>query len=314
MVPCAELPTPGAIDWKKVLDLAVYHRVHPRVAANSAGVMPEEVRSRIAGAARANAHAALLNLARTREAIQLLESQSVHVIVLKGPLLARELYGDYGLRVAGDIDLLVRESDLPRAARILGDAGYRHDVAIGERSLRRHRRRQHDIAFVNPDRDALIELHADLAQPHYGYRFDLEKWWAERRSVLVGGTRICVLKPEHGYLFAAIHAAKHRWERLDLVCDLAAYGRQTLKWAEIEAEAAVGWMLKTVRIGQMITSFFYGDICGLNSAAKKASLKLIAGQQFYRMEGISFDLRLRERKGDQLRYLYRRLLSAKLEV
>jgi len=48
----------------------------------------------------------------------------VRVAVLKGPFLARELYGDPGARVSNDIDLLVAPGDFDRAVGALESLGY----------------------------------------------------------------------------------------------------------------------------------------------------------------------------------------------
>jgi hypothetical protein len=53
-----------------------------------------------------------------------LERSGIPAIALKGPIMARELYGDSGLRVTSDIDLLVGRADFKRAVEILSDHGY----------------------------------------------------------------------------------------------------------------------------------------------------------------------------------------------
>jgi hypothetical protein len=301
-------------DWQRAIALAVAHRVYPRVAEHAAPCFPNELRHELHDLVQTNARAALRNLMRTREVAALLHSSGIETIVLKGPLLARELYGDFALRAAGDVDILVRDADLLRACQLLDTHGYTHHTPISERSLARHRRRQHDVSFAHPADNSLIELHADVAQPHYGYRFDLGEWWSSRRPVPVGDAELWTLGPEHGYLMAAIHAAKHRWERLDLICDLAVYRRRELDWGKVYMTAADAWMLSAIRTGEEVAAAFFEEGNQMSHATQMVVEKVVAGEQFGRLAGAALDLRLRERTSDRARYLWRRALSASSKV
>jgi hypothetical protein len=54
-----------------------------------------------------------------------LEIAGIEALPLKGTSLARNLYGDPGLRIAADIDILVRRESLGAAVEVLGHRGYR---------------------------------------------------------------------------------------------------------------------------------------------------------------------------------------------
>jgi hypothetical protein len=310
----SEADARAVTDWSRVLDIALEQRVYPRVALHASTLFPPEHRDELRVHAQENARAALHNIARTSEAVGLLASRGVESIVLKGPLLSRFLYGDVARRVAGDIDLLVQEKDLLRACEALASHGYGHDLPINAKSLARHRRREHDVAFFDPVGGTRIELHADIAQPHYGIGFDLSDWWTARRKEAVGRTEVWVLGPEHGYLLTAVHAAKHRWECLDLVADLAGYRKIALDWARIYAEAAKAWQLRAVRTGETLASGLLVSDTPLHGTAAIAARKIAAAQGYSRKEGALFDLDLRERTRDRVHYLWRRFLSAKLKL
>jgi hypothetical protein len=309
-----EIDASRVTSWAHVLDLAIHHRVYPRVAQHALDSFPRPEAATLRSRAQKNAQTALRNVARTCEVSSHLAAESVESIVLKGPILARDLYGDFAMRVSGDIDLLVRESDFVKAALALQAAGYRHERPLARTALTRLRRWSHDVAFVHPEDGSLLELHADIAQPHYGYRFNLSEWWTKKRQVQVGSTSLWVLSGEHGYLLAAAHAAKHRWERLDLICDMAVYRRKPLDWAAVYAEAAESWMLRAMRVGEGLAAGFYGSgplRCGSESEAAE---KLVAGERFGKWDGAMFDFDLRERRRDRFAYVGRRLLSAMLRV
>jgi hypothetical protein len=312
---CAPAPrTPVTLpgDWPQVIQLALRHRVYPRVWANRSDTFPPEQAAPMRAVVAENALAALRNVARTLEAVQLLRAAGLESLVLKGPLLAHDLYGDVALRVAGDIDLLVRETEFGRAAETLAAAGYRHPTGITPGALTRLRKREHDLAFFHPEDDTLIELHADIAQPQYGYRVDLEDWWRRRRVRALGADSVFLPSLEHAYLLAALHAAKHRWHRLDLVSDIAAFLRLGIDVDAVHQDAAKAWLLSLVRTGEAIAAWMFEEKASDSRLVRDAISQLIAGEELGRWTGMGFDLRLRERKAEKARYLWKRLVSAKL--
>ncbi|HEX6713145.1 MAG TPA: nucleotidyltransferase family protein [Thermoleophilaceae bacterium] len=94
---------------------------------------------------------ALMELATLRVATAL-EASGVPNVPLKGPLLARALHGDPGMRQSRDVDVLVERGNLELAAGALGPLGWRpEDGPAADPIL--HVRLVHDDAL--PD----IELH-----------------------------------------------------------------------------------------------------------------------------------------------------------
>ncbi len=94
---------------------------------------------------------ALMELATLRVATAL-EASGVPNVPLKGPLLARALHGDPGMRQSRDIDVLVERGKLELAAGALGPLGWRREDGPAADPIL-HVRLVHDDAL--PD----IELH-----------------------------------------------------------------------------------------------------------------------------------------------------------
>jgi hypothetical protein len=72
-------------------------------------------------------------LGRTHELTTLailgeLERKGVRALALKGSVLAREIYGDVGVRSAGDIDILVAPDDLAHAVEVVQRMGWAHQA------------------------------------------------------------------------------------------------------------------------------------------------------------------------------------------
>jgi hypothetical protein len=61
--------------------------------------------------------------------LEALERGGIPALALKGSVLARELYGDVGVRAAGDIDILVAAGDLTGAVEVVARMGWIHQAA-----------------------------------------------------------------------------------------------------------------------------------------------------------------------------------------
>lgn len=316
----ASAPAPAALtaqhvtDWPRVCQLAEQQRVLPRVWHNAAPLIPEPSASSMREQAAAQARRNLALLARTIDAVQLLANSDVEAVVLKGPWLAQRLYGDYGLRCCVDVDLLVQPHEFARAARAFARAGYQHDTPLDDATLARHLRTQHDLAFTHPQDGTLIELHADVAQPHYAYQMPLPEWWQQRRRIKTGGHELTVLNDEHAFLLAVLHAAKHRWHRLDLIADLTAFSSWPLDWSMVRASVQRTGMVRALETGLALSAHFYSETPpDTRPLVRQLALRAVQGSDASRWAGIWLDLQLRERWRDRVRYLYGRALRPTLQ-
>jgi hypothetical protein len=141
----------------------------------------------------------------------------IDVLVLKGPALGLMAYDDPSLRGFADADLLVRKSDLPLAVDTLLALGFRPDYdRANEYELIS---RQHALEFSREGNK--VELHWALLSRHLRCDIDVDELWREARSVECAGQEIRVIAPEHLFLFICAHGAKHEWERLRWICDVA---------------------------------------------------------------------------------------------
>lgn len=312
------LPPATVIDWHQLEQLAQHHRVTPllmHALQRAAFQIPEHTRRRIEARVREVAHQNLLLFAHTERITAELGAAGINALALKGPVLSHQLYGDLHYRVCSDVDLLVPASDFARAAQLLLRAGYETDVATDERSLMAHRLRRHDLAFGHAD-GTLVELHADIAQPHYSYRFQLARWFERAECVMMRGRSVAVPCPAHALVLAVVHGTKHVWSRLDLVADVAAASARPLDEAEVarclreagaERAAAVAGELATQLLGRG-TRFGGGDREARRIAAKVAARLTGSSEPSY-WQIRSFDLAVRERLRDRVRYATRLALN-----
>jgi len=114
------------------------------------------------------------------EACAALEEIGVEVALLKGISYVGDLYPDAGLRPMGDVDLLIRSADMPRALARLADLGYRDGTPHGSTAI-------HHAAQLFRSDGGAIDLHRNIEQP-WRSRIDLDAVWS-RAQVGADGMR-----------------------------------------------------------------------------------------------------------------------------
>lgn len=125
----------GRVEWDALLVELAVQRLVPllggRILCAAGGRAPaafaDAVRSDTDESRRAGG---LMELATLRLAAAL-EAAGVANVPLKGPLLARSLHGDPGMRFSRDIDVLVAREDLGRAIAALEPLGWRPKHGAG---------------------------------------------------------------------------------------------------------------------------------------------------------------------------------------
>lgn len=195
--------------------------------ACSNGVRRDERAGRMGGAAIPSELARMLgaravareldhqaHVAMLRRVDAVLAEASLTAVALKGVLLGERYYPRPSSRATSDIDLLVAEDDLERAAEALSGVGYR---GFDGPSERRFRREHHHLHFEHPHAPPL-ELHFHA---YRGFGSILRSEPLLRRSRTHADWKaVRVLEPADELLYLAVHAAAHRFVRIGWLFDL----------------------------------------------------------------------------------------------
>jgi hypothetical protein len=151
--------------WREVVPLAEEHGLAPLLHRNllTAGLeCPDRARRELQGLTLRHRHAARAQTVVMEELLAGFDSAGFSALVLKGGALGHLLYDDPGLRPSGDLDLLVQESDLPKAGKVMEGIGFR--TSTPEHSPSAAFMEKHlPPAFL--DRDGIvvkIDLHYEL--------------------------------------------------------------------------------------------------------------------------------------------------------
>jgi hypothetical protein len=133
-------------------------------------------------------------LAALEEIDRAFRHEGIEYLVLKGLPLSERLEGGIGRRFTWDLDLLVRERDLPRATVALGRVGF-SPPRMTHGLLPLARRVVHAVEFRRDDGLA-VDLHWAFRRLP-GLQFPADEVFAGRRSIALDGTAFPVPSDEH---------------------------------------------------------------------------------------------------------------------
>lgn len=221
-------------DWDRFLRLALHHRLYPELYAKllRAGTdwIPALVLRALRGHYESNTWHMLRLTAEMERVGSRLADSGIRSIVLKGPVLAAELYGGLSLRTSGDLDILIPLRELDRAEKLLLQLGYVKDDYI-HTVLNDWKWRHHHLAFFHADNGTKLELHWRLG-PGPGKEPGFQELW-ERKRTMAATAPIHYLGREDLFLFLVSHGARHGWSRLRWLQDIDRIARQPVEGARL---------------------------------------------------------------------------------
>ncbi len=144
-------------------------------------------------------------------------TDGIGVIPFKGPVLAASVYGEVALREFGDLDFLVREQDVLRAKAVLASLGY--DPVSDARGEAVNRQAQ--LTREDEVGSVIVELHWGFTPHYFPFPITLAHVWDRLEVLSVNSTTLPNISPEDLLLILCVHGAKHRWNRLQWICDIA---------------------------------------------------------------------------------------------
>src|SRR5271170_763242 len=246
-----------AVDWPALLALAEDHGVTQLLAAAvqklTAESVPAAARATFAERQRAQIFFTLRMSAELfrltdlfaarfpeRSPERFLErsvpGQHSAMLVVKGPALAMQAYGDAAMREYGDLDFLVRHADIARATQLMLDAGYQPQISLAAIEAGKI---PGQYMFRQAEAKLLVELHNDRTMRYYPRALPIEKLFARSVRVPMDGREIPAPAIEDHLILICIHGAKHFWERLMWIADVAALiaRHQEMRWPQALAAA-----------------------------------------------------------------------------
>ena len=309
------------LDWDFLIATAGRHRVLPllyrTLTRTAADTLPKSALSRLRSAFQANAKRNLFLTAELFRVMDTLSANGIPSIPYKGPVLASVVYGDLSLRQFADLDLIVPADDVVKARALLVARGYRPERQIPDQQLRASIQAEQDITLLHDGLGINLEIHWGVSTERDPIHIRPEWLWRDLATCTIAGRSVRTFTREDLLLILCIHGAKHRWERLAWLCDIAEIvrSRTTLDWDRAVENAALMGAKRILFLGLSLA----GELLGAEPPVhvRKAIevdpvVKVLANQVkdwLFIEDPVALDLgereqffmRLRERRADRLR-------------
>jgi hypothetical protein len=218
-----------SLDWPRLLVLAQEHGVIGHLAAGLSVLdptaVPPAIKLTLLERQRAQNFITLRLTAELFRLLELFAAKNIPALAVKGPVLAMQAYGDPAMRSYGDLDLLVRQRDIRRATEVMLTSGYQAAVPLNAIDAGKI---PGQYLFSRGDANLLVELHNDFTLRYFPRRLPIEDFFARQVHVRLEAREVPALTVEDELVFICVHGAKHFWERLSWIADVAALvSRQT---------------------------------------------------------------------------------------
>jgi len=229
----------GPLDWDFLLWEAEENSVSPllerHLSAVAPSAAPAAAQEQLKKTCRANTVRCLYLTAELINILRLFQAQSIPTIPYKGPVLAAQAYGDVALREFEDLDIILRQSDVPKAHEIVVSLGYKPkfdwilspgaaaSLVPGEYNYRDESRR------------AMVELYTEITLRHFPIKPDLDAFIRNLAPVRLSDRDILTFTAEDLLPMLCIHGSKDFWERLSWIADVGELVRShpALDWDRV---------------------------------------------------------------------------------
>jgi hypothetical protein len=225
------------IDWDLFLELAMHHRLYPLLEVKLKSfiqfIIPEGVLKVLNSTYKFNTFRMLQLSGEVENVCRLLDSNGIDSLVLKGPILADDLYGDISLRTSGDLDILIPLIDLERAHKILCENGFEREenfISV----LNDWKWRHHHVTYHHQNKQVKLEIHWKL-NPGPGPEPSFRDLWSRKRVSSLVSYPINYLGKEDLFLFLVTHGARHGWFRLRWLVDIHRMVMNGFDWSSLRS-------------------------------------------------------------------------------
>jgi len=317
------------LNWREAAANATRHRMVPvlceAIAAFGPDLIPSTADQQIlSDALRESAANALELTAELLRLYRLFQAAQIPLIPYKGPVLGALAYGDFGKRDYVDLDFALQQRFIPQAVELLHSAGYRPAFDAQEGHAGRGAFVPGQYSFEPRGRRTHVEIHTERTLRYFPVPLDFQDMESRLIGVEIAGEILRTFSVEDTLVMLCVHGAKHFWERLGWIFDVAKLITvQRVDWALLLQTAVKMKSTRLVLLGLHLAHDLFGASVPesvLQQACKDSNVQELAQKVYEQYAGVSdpsagvwaraaFRLRSRDGFGQGLRHMLRLVLS-----
>lgn len=207
--------------WDSFIQLTLHHRVYPIIYLKLNQIRSSLIPADIMEALHYHYNSNIIKMMQlTREMNKIcnkLSDNSIRTILLKGPILAIQLYGDMSHRTSKDLDILLDAEDLESAEEVMTQLGYE----LEDRDSLNHnwKDKLHHLSFRHKEHEVQVEIHWRI-NPNSSDSHSFNQLWERKNTVQLLNQSFYCLGNEDLLYYLADHGARHAWFRLRWLMDI----------------------------------------------------------------------------------------------
>jgi len=215
----------AGVNWSEMLACAIEHKLAPalyeRFRALDAALLAQDRRETLAELARSTGRNNLAFLSDMLRLHGLFEAAQIPAIPFKGPALAWLAYPNFTHRTCVDLDFVVPQRYIPEAMSLLQAQGYTPQFCAIESQAGQNGPAPGEYAFAPTGKRSFVELHTERTLRYFSRPLNLEEMNSRLVPLEIGGQNLRTFSVEDLLMMLCVHGAKHFWERLAWIVDIA---------------------------------------------------------------------------------------------
>jgi len=251
------------VNWPDIVAIAEQQRlsavVYDVLAGTARELIPPEQMKKMRDAAAPTAAAGMALLRELFRLHTLFEAAQIPAIPYKGPILAWIAYGSFIHREYLDLDFIVEQKYIPETVDALKSAGYIPQCDSREVHAGQDGNVPGQYSFQSQPQKIQVEFHTERTLRYFPTPIDLQELNSRMMIVEIGGQRMRTFSVEDTLAMLCVHGAKHFWERLGWVLDVAKLmTAQKVDWTLVMQIAAKMESTRVLLLGLFLAHDLFG--------------------------------------------------------
>jgi hypothetical protein len=169
---------------------------------------------------------------------------------MKGPVISQDIYGDIGLRVFSDLDILVEPKDALNSFSILTTNGFQPELGLNEKQAAKFILNEDNLSFYDQSEEIAIEIHWEMSGRYLSRPLYLSHIKEGITTTRIDRKEVPTLSDEDQLIYLCIHGTKHGWENIEQVrCISELIGNKKIDWDAVDAAVSAHRCRRMVYLG-----------------------------------------------------------------